>query len=58
MTKEHAPQAQRLIELLKEPWVMERFKGLAQEQLSAERMLFLAIECVSRPKISWLIPRG
>lgn len=49
MTKETTDQqAESLIALLQKPWVMERFKGLAQEQLSAERMLFLAIECVRR----------
>jgi len=37
-----------LIDLLNQPQVIERFKGLAQEHLSAERMLFLAIECVRR----------
>ena len=47
-TKEQPKTAEGLIDLLKQPWVVERFKGLAQEHLSAERMLFLAIECVRR----------
>ncbi len=47
-TKEPVRTAEGLIDLLKQPSVIERFKGLAQEYLSAERMLFLAIECVRR----------
>jgi recombination protein RecT len=47
-TKEPVKNAESLIDLLKQPSVIERFKGLAQEHLSAERMLFLAIECVRR----------
>ena len=52
--KEQPKTAEGLIDLLKQPWVVERFKGLAQEHLSAERMLFLAIECVRRtPALGW-----
>lgn len=43
---ETEPHVQGLLSLLNEVWVKDRFKALAKEHLTAERMLFLAIECV------------